>query len=137
MDMSTINTISTITKSPRSSSSSPRYSPFHTNNRARSISPAERQQLRKQGKCVRCGSSEHWVKDCDIEPYRKKIPPGPKIIVGENGRKVRVCVVDDSDSDGYDSDHSIGPYGPDSDSEDEEELAYQELVDRMDRGRRK
>jgi hypothetical protein len=137
MDMSTINTISAITKSPRPSSPS---SPFHTNSRARSTSPAERQQLRKQGKCVRCGSSEHWVKDCDIEPYKKKVPPpGPKIVVGENGRKVRICVVDDSDSDGgYDSDASIGPYGPDSDSDsDMEELAYQELVDRMDRGRRK
>jgi hypothetical protein len=71
---------------------------------------------------------------------KKKVPPpGPKVIVGENGRKVRICVVNDSDSDGgYDSDHSIGPYGPDSDSDsDMEELAYQELVDRMDRGRRK
>ena len=76
-------------------------------------------------------------------------PPGPKIIVGENGRKVRICMVNDSDSDsdsgydsdsdsGYDSDYSIGPYGPDSDSDsDLEELAYQELVDRRDRGRRK
>jgi hypothetical protein len=80
------------------------------------------------------------VKDCDIEPYKKKVPPpGPKVIVGENGRKVRICVVNDSDSDGgYDSDHSIGPYGPDSDSDsDLEELVYQELVERMDRGRRK
>jgi hypothetical protein len=78
------------------------------------------------------------VKNCDIEPYRKKIPPGPKIIVGENGRKVRICIVNDSDSNGYNSDHSIGPYSPDSDSDsDLEELAYQELVERMDRGRRK
>jgi hypothetical protein len=53
-------------------------------------------------------------------------PPGPKVIVGENGRKVRICVVNDSDSDsGYNSDHSIGPYSPDSDSDsDLEELAY-------------
>ena len=147
MDMSTINTISAITKPLRPSSLRcfpPRpSSPFHTNSRVRSISPAERQLLRKQGKCVRCGSSEYWVKDCDIEPYKetgKKVPlPGPKIVVGENGRKVRICMVDDSDSDGgYDSDYSIGPYGPDSDSDsDLEELAYQELVDRMDRGCRK
>jgi hypothetical protein len=131
--MLTINTISAITKSPRPSSlrcfplrpSSPSSS-FHTNSRVRSISPAERQQLRKQGKCIRCGSSEYWVKDCDIEPYKRKVPPpGPKIIVGENGRKVRVCMVNDSDSDGYDSDYSIGPYGPDSDSDSNmEELAY-------------
>jgi hypothetical protein len=46
--------------------------------------------------------------------------------VGENGRKVRICVVNDSDSDGgYNSDYLIRPYGPDSDSDsDLEELAY-------------
>jgi hypothetical protein len=145
MDMLTINTISTITEPLQSSplqSSSPRCFPFHTNSRVRSISPAERQQLRKQGKYIRCGSSKHWVKDCNIEPYKetgkKKVPPpGPKIVVGKNGRRVVICAVDDSDG-GYDSDTSIGPYGPDSDSDsDIEELAYQELVDRMDRGRRK
>jgi hypothetical protein len=39
---------------------------------------------------------------------------------------------------GYDSDHLIGPYSPDSDSDsDLEELAYQELVECMDRGYRK
>jgi len=130
MDMSTINTINAITSSPRSPSP-------HTNSRARSTSPAERQLRRKQGKCVRCGSDEHWVKDCDIQPYKetKKVPPlGPKVVRGENGRKVIICAVN-SDG-GYDSDHSIGPYGPDSDSDDSEELAYQALVESMDRGRR-
>jgi hypothetical protein len=111
------------------------------NSRARSISPAERQQLRKQAKCVRCGSSEHWVKDCNIEPYKetgKKVPPpGPKIVVGENGRRVVICAVNNSDG-GYNSNASIRPYSPDSDSDsDIEELAYQELVDRIDKGRRK
>jgi hypothetical protein len=142
--MSTINTISIITEPLRSSPSqpsSPRCFPFHTNSRARSISPAERQQLRKQGKCIRCSSSKHWVKDYNIEPYKetgKKVPPpGPKIIVGENGRRVVICTVNDSDS-GYDSDALIRPYSPNSDSDsDIEELAYQELVDRIDRGRRK
>jgi hypothetical protein len=38
----------------------------------------------------------------------------------------------------YNSNTLIGPYSPDSDSDsDLEELAYQELVERMDRGRRK
>jgi hypothetical protein len=66
-------------------------------------------------------------------------PPEPKVIVGENGRKVRICVVNDSDSDGgYDSNTSIRPYSPDSDSDsDLEELAYQELVEHIDRGCRK
>jgi hypothetical protein len=58
-------------------------------------------------------------------------------MVGKNGRRVIICTVNDSDS-SYDSDALIGPYGPDSDSDsDMEELAYQELVDRMDRGRQK
>ena len=58
-------------------------------------------------------------------------------MVGENGRRVVICAVNDSDG-GYDSNALIRPYGPDSDSDsDMEELAYQELVDRMDRGRRK
>jgi hypothetical protein len=64
-------------------------------------------------------------------------PPGPKVIVGKNSRKVRIYIVN-SDSDSYDSDYSIRPYSPDSDSDsDIEELAYQKLVDRIDRGRRK
>ena len=58
-------------------------------------------------------------------------------MVGENGRKVIIYVVDDSNS-GYNSDYSISPYGPESDSDsDLEELAYQELVDYMNKGRRK
>jgi hypothetical protein len=77
------------------------------------------------------------VKDYDILPYKtgKKVPPpGLKLVRGENGV---VILIVGSDS-GYDSDDSIGPYGPDSDSDsDLEEQAYQELVDRMDRGRRK
>jgi hypothetical protein len=64
-------------------------------------------------------------------------PPGPKVIVGKNSRKVRIYIVN-SDSDSYDSDYLIGPYSPNSDSDsDIEELAYQKLVDRIDRGRRK
>ena len=81
------------------------------------------------------------MKNYNIKPYKetgKKVPPpGPKIMVGKNGRRVIICIVNDSDS-GYNSDTLIRPYNPDSDSDsDMEELAYQELVDRMDRGRRK
>jgi hypothetical protein len=65
-------------------------------------------------------------------------PPGPKIIVGENDRKVRIYIINNSNSynsNSYNSNHLIRPYSPDSDSDsDLEELAYQELVDRMDRG---
>jgi hypothetical protein len=57
--------------------------------------------------------------------------------VGENSKRVIICIVNDSDN-GYDSNASIRLYGPDSDSDsDLEELANQELVDRMDRARRK
>ena len=99
--------------------------------------------LRKQGKYIYYSSSKHWIKDCNIKPYKetgKKIPlPGPKIIVGKNGRKVRICIVNNSDSDSsYNSDYLIRPYSLDSNSDsDLEELAYQELVDYIDRGRRK
>jgi hypothetical protein len=49
----------------------------------------------------------------------------PKVIVGKNGRRVVIYIVEDSDSDSYDSDYSIGPYSPDSDSDsDLEELVY-------------
>jgi len=57
-------------------------------------------------------------------------------MVGENSRRVVIYPVD------YDSDSelSIGPYSPDSDygsDSDIEELVYQELVETIDRERRK
>jgi hypothetical protein len=36
---------------------------------ARSISPERRQQYRAEGRCVRCGSQDHWVKDCKKLPF--------------------------------------------------------------------
>jgi hypothetical protein len=70
------------------------------------------------------------VKDYDIQLYKdtgKLVPlPGPKVIVGKNGRKVVICLVDYSDS-SYDSNTSIRPYSPDSNYEsdsDVEELVY-------------
>jgi hypothetical protein len=55
--------------------------------------------------------------------------PEPKIIVGENSRKVRIYIVNNSNSynsnRSYDSNYSIRPYSPDSDSDsDLEELVY-------------
>jgi len=38
-------------------------------NQARSISPAIRQQYRQTGKCVRCGSGDHWVNACPQRPF--------------------------------------------------------------------
>ena len=42
--------------------------------RARSISPAQRQSLRQKGKCVRCGSKDHWVAQCPQDPHRPSTP---------------------------------------------------------------
>ena len=47
-------------------------------------------------------------------------PPGPKLVRGENGV---VILIVSSDS-GYDSNNLIRPYGPNSDSNEVEELAY-------------
>jgi hypothetical protein len=37
--------------------------------RARSISLERRQQYCNEGRCVRYGSEEHWVKDCNLSPF--------------------------------------------------------------------
>jgi hypothetical protein len=42
-----------------------------SSSRARSISPLRREQLRKEGRCVRCGSHDHWVNRCPLEPYSR------------------------------------------------------------------
>jgi hypothetical protein len=39
--------------------------------RARSISPARRNQYRIEGRCVRCGSLGHWVAHCPLKPQVK------------------------------------------------------------------
>jgi hypothetical protein len=79
--------------------------------RARSISPERRQQYRAEGRCVRCGSQDHWVKDCLLRPFspgpRKQLGPGP----ARPGR-VTIAALDD---DAYDNDD-----WPDSDKDDPE-----------------
>ena len=57
--------------------------------RARSISPQRREQYRKEGRCVRCGSYDHWVASCPQQPHR----PG----------KVTVIAMDDNSYSDYDS----------------------------------
>jgi hypothetical protein len=56
---------------------------------ARSSSPAERQRLRQEGKCVRCGSQDHWVKDCPIQPF------------SSSGKKMTIAALDDSSYNDY------------------------------------
>lgn len=36
---------------------------------ARSISPRRRELYRAEGRCVRCGSQDHWVKSCPLSSY--------------------------------------------------------------------
>jgi hypothetical protein len=40
--------------------------------RARSLSPAQRERFRLEGRCVRCGSYDHWVDDCSLRPHSPK-----------------------------------------------------------------
>jgi hypothetical protein len=68
VDIGEINTI-TLTAIGQDSSSPPLPS------RARSTSPNERQRRRSLGRCVRCNGTDHWVRDCPLEPYK----PGKKV----------------------------------------------------------
>jgi len=37
---------------------------------ARSTTRKEREELRRQGKCCRCGGDRHWSDKCPLEPFR-------------------------------------------------------------------
>lgn len=37
--------------------------------RAPSISSVQREKYRQEGRCVRCGSSDHWVENCRFHPH--------------------------------------------------------------------
>lgn len=43
--------------------------------RAPQSTSEQRDEWRKKGGCVRCGSMEHWVSDCGFEPYRPRNGP--------------------------------------------------------------
>ena len=95
-----LNTIGALTfEEP----ASPSQQPITQILRARSTSPADREQRREQGKCVRCGGYGHWVKECPAKAYNDKtLGSGPSKIV------VSALDVDTEDeelgSDEYDSD---------------------------------
>lgn len=48
--------------------------------RARSISLQRREQYRKEGRCVRCGSYDHWVASCPQQAHK----PGKVVIAAIN-----------------------------------------------------
>jgi hypothetical protein len=72
--------------------------PSSPSSRARSTSPAERQRRRSLGRCVRCGSQGHWVKDCPLQAYK-----------ASTGRTVTIEAINDDD-DGYDNDGGSAGY---------------------------
>ena len=51
--------------------------------RARSVSPARREQYRKEGRCVRCGSHDHWVGNCPLQPYKRTMQTGRRTLLVE------------------------------------------------------
>ena len=69
MELGAINAISINSIDTPSSQSSQSSS---TRLRARSISPARREQYRLEGRCVRCGSLDHWVGGCPLLPHKKQ-----------------------------------------------------------------
>jgi hypothetical protein len=67
---------------------------------APAVNPAQRQEWRNQGKCVRCGSSSHWVQRCKYQPTQSRSPL-PTAIKKTTARKTGLLVeesdLDDSD----------------------------------------
>jgi hypothetical protein len=68
MDLSVVNINTLNTTSQRDRSGSPR---------AQSTSTAKREEWRITGRCVRCGSSDHWINFCPLAPAkdRSRSPP--------------------------------------------------------------
>jgi hypothetical protein len=92
----TINSIDIGASTPQSS----------TGSHARSISPARREQYRAEGRCVRCGSYKHWVKDCLLQPFTARQKRELELIdagkrIGTNPGRMVIAALDD---DAYDSD---------------------------------
>jgi len=83
--------------------------------RARSISPQRRDQYRQEGKCVRCGSQDHWVKDCLLQPFTARqrrelqLANESKVIGTNPGRVVISALYDDAYDEWPDSDDPDHP----------------------------
>jgi hypothetical protein len=75
MDLSEISAIDLYDMSPQ----------HKATNTARSTTPPQRQQLRREGKCVRCGGSSHWVSDCPAKSY-------------STGQKITIAAINDDDA---------------------------------------
>jgi hypothetical protein len=74
---------------------------YTTPSRARSISPARRDQLREEGKCVRCQAQDHWVSDCPLAPHSPRARAlYSSASAGVAGKRVTIAAAYDDD-DGY------------------------------------
>jgi hypothetical protein len=107
MDVTSINTIQPVYESPLRKAmdicavavdiAKPSYG---SPSRARSISPARRDQLREEGKCVRCQAQDHWVSDCPLAPHSPRALYSTAS-AGVAGKRVTIAAIYDDDDDGY------------------------------------
>ena len=89
--------------------------------RARSTTREEREELRKQGKCCRCGGDGHWSDKCPLEPFR----PASRGSSRGSWKRKPVC------SSGSDDENSDGGY-----SSDNSDFMSRAIVEARARGRR-
>jgi hypothetical protein len=57
------------------------------------VSREQRQEWRDEGKCVRCGSEKHWVKNCKHRPTRTRSSSISSTTSTNSKAKVRIGTV--------------------------------------------
>jgi len=76
---------------PVNTADAAKSSPSPPPRRARSISPSRREQYWLEGRCVRCGSHNHWVSECSLSSYtsgRGKVIDTPEEDFSDGGSSV-------------------------------------------------
>ncbi|PMD26894.1 hypothetical protein NA56DRAFT_698138 [Hyaloscypha hepaticicola] len=68
---------------------------------ARLITLELRDEYRRTGRCVRCGSKDHWIKNCSLDPY---------IALAGTGKQVTVIGIDNDDYEDSSSGFDNGSY---------------------------
>jgi hypothetical protein len=70
--------------------------------RARLISPARRNQLCEEGKCVHCQAQDHWVSDCPLAPHSPRARALYSTALADvAGKRVTIAAMYDNEDDGY------------------------------------
>jgi uncharacterized membrane-anchored protein YhcB (DUF1043 family) len=70
------------------------------------VSAARRWKYRLTGRCVRCGSLDHWVQNCQLLPTKPELPTDPKPLARTQGKSkassiyVKTVELDDKDPPG-------------------------------------